>query len=80
MKYYTRLKISEDAISFVYETLSTNDILDEYFPDWVTMMARYNNPITEDGCIRDWIVFNQAWETDSEGRHVLPPSASEYSV
>ena len=79
MRYYTRFKISEDALSFHYETLSINDILDEYFPDWVIMMARYNNPITEDGCIRDWIAFNQAWETDSNGLHVLPPSASEGS-
>ena len=62
-----------------YETYSTKDILDEYFPDWASMMARTNQPITENACISDWILMNQAWESDSEGHHVLSSSASGVS-
>ena len=74
MKYYTRVVPSDMVVK--YETLSTKDILDEYFPDWASMMAKTNQPITENACISDWILMNQAWESDSEGYHVLSSSAS----
>ena len=77
MKYYTRVIPSDMVVK--YETYSTKDILDEYFPDWASMMARTNQPITENACISDWILMNQAWESDSEGHHVLSSSASEVS-
>ena len=79
MKYYTRAKITEDSLTLDYETLSVNEILDEYFPDWMVMMAQTNRPITEDGCVEDWVLFHHAWETDSGGYHVLPASASGVS-
>ena len=54
------------------------EVLDEYFPDWATMMARHRNePITEERCIQDWLAFNNAWESDSEGYHVFASGASE---
>lgn len=77
MKYYTRVVPSDMVVK--YETLSTKDILDEYFPDWASMMAKTNQPITENACISDWILMNQAWESDSEGHHVLSSSASGVS-
>lgn len=77
MKYYTRVVPSDMVVK--YETLSTEQILDEYFPDWVNMMARHNQPITEEACISDWVVFNSAWETDSQGYHVLPQTDSSAS-
>jgi hypothetical protein len=77
MKYYTRVIPFDMAIK--YETYSTKDILDEYFPDWVSMMAKTNTPITEEACIADWVLMSQAWESDSEGYHVLPASASGVS-
>jgi hypothetical protein len=79
MKHYTRVKICENGLSLIYETFSTNDILDEYFPDWMVMMARTNQPITENACISDWITLHQAWETDSQGYHVLPETDSSAS-
>ena len=77
MKYYTRVVPSDMVVK--YETLSTKDILDEYFPDWASMMAKTNQPITENACISDWILMNQAWESDSEGYYVLSSSASGVS-
>ena len=77
MKYYARVVPSDMVIK--YETFSTNDILDDYFPDWVTMMARNNQPITENACIKDWVTLHGAWETDSEGYHVLPQTDSSAS-
>ena len=77
MKYYTRVVPSDMVIK--YETYSTKDILDEYFIDWVKLMGQTNQPITENACISDWIVYNQAWESDSEGHHVLSSSASGVS-
>jgi hypothetical protein len=62
-----------------YETYSTKDILNEYFLDWTVMMARTNQLITEKACIADWVLVNQAWESDSEGYHVLSSSASGVS-
>ena len=78
MKYYTRVVPSDMVVK--YETLSTKDILDEYFIDWAAMMARTNQLITEESCISDWIVYNHAWESDSEGYHVFTSSASGASV
>lgn len=77
MKYYTRVIPFDMAIK--YETYSTKDILDEYFPDWVKMMAKTNTPITEEACISDWVLMSQAWESDSEGYHVLSSSVSGVS-
>jgi hypothetical protein len=77
MKYYTRVVPSDMAIK--YETFSTKEILDDYFTDWVSMMAKTNQPITEESCISDWIVYNQAWESDADGYHVLPSGVSEWS-
>ena len=77
MRYFTKPVVSD--ITIAYHTYTLQEVLDEYFPDWANMMARYNNPITEEACIKDWLVFNNAWESDSEGYHVLPPSASEGS-
>jgi hypothetical protein len=77
MKYYTRVVPSDMVVK--YETYSSKDILDEYFPDWASMMARTNQPITEDACISDWILMSQAWESDSEGYHVLSSSVSGVS-
>ena len=77
MKYYTRVVPFDMAIK--YETYSTKDILDEYFVDWVKLVGQTNQPITEESCIADWITMNQAWESDSEGYHVLPASASGVS-
>ena len=77
MKYYTRV-IPFD-MSIKYETYSTKDILNEYFLDWTVMMARTNQLITEEACIADWVLMNEAWESDSEGYHVLSSSASGVS-
>jgi len=77
MKYYTRVVPSDMVVK--YETYSTKDILDEYFLDWTVMMARTNQLITEEACIADWVLVNQAWESDSEGYHVLSSSASGVS-
>jgi len=77
MKYYTRVVPFDMAIK--YETYSTKDILDEYFLDWTVMMARTNQLITEEACIADWVLMNEAWESDSEGYHVLSSSASGIS-
>lgn len=77
MKYYTRVVPFDMAIK--YETYSTKDILDEYFLDWTVMMARTNQLITEEACIADWVLMNEAWESDSEGYHVLSSSASGVS-
>jgi hypothetical protein len=77
MKYYTRVVPSDMVVK--YETYSTKDILNEYFLDWTVMMARTNQLITEESCIADWVLVNQAWESDSEGYHVLPASASGVS-
>jgi len=74
MKYYTRVVPSDMVVK--YETYSTKEILDEYFPDWMPVMAQTNRPISEEACISDWVLVNQAWESDSEGHHVLPASAS----
>ena len=77
MKYYTRVVPFDMAIK--YETYSTKDILNEYFLDWTVMMARTNQLITEEACIADWVLMNEAWESDSEGYHVLSSSASGVS-
>ena len=77
MKYYTKPVLSDTAI--LYETYTTKEILDEYLPIWIEMMAKTNQPITENACISDWILMNQAWESDSEGHHVLSSSASGVS-
>jgi hypothetical protein len=77
MKYYTKVVPSDMAI--LYETYTTKDILNEYFLDWTVMMARTNQLITEEACIADWVLINQAWESDSEGYHVLSSSASGVS-
>jgi len=77
MKYYTKVVPSDMAI--LYETYTTKDILDEYFLDWTVMMARTNQLITEEACIADWVLINHAWESDSEGYHVLSSSASGVS-
>jgi hypothetical protein len=77
MKYYTRVVPSDMVVK--YETYSTKDILNEYFLDWTVMMARTNQLITEEACIADWVLVNQAWESDSEGYHVLSSSASGVS-
>jgi hypothetical protein len=77
MKYYTKVVPSDMAI--LYETYTTKDILNEYFLDWTVMMARTNQLITEEACIADWVLVNQAWESDSEGYHVLSSSASGVS-
>jgi hypothetical protein len=76
MKYYTKPFASDMVIKF--ETYSTKDILNEYFPKWAESMVQggYGNFVDEENCIEDWILLNGAWETDSEGYHVLPASAS----
>ena len=78
MKYYTRVVPFDMAIK--YETYSTKDILDKYFPDWVKLMGQTNQPITEEACISDWVLMSEAWESDSEGYHVFTSSASEASA
>jgi hypothetical protein len=79
MKYYTKPFISDMVIN--YETYSTKEILDEYFPEWTEMMVAggKGNFIDEESCIQDWVILYHAWETDSESLHVLPLSASEGS-
>jgi hypothetical protein len=77
MKYYTRVVPSDMVVK--YETYSTKDILDEYFPDWMPIMAQTNRPISEEACIDDWVLINQAWESDADGYHVLPEGIPEWS-
>jgi hypothetical protein len=77
MKYYTKPVLSDMAI--LYETYTTKEILDEYLPIWIEMMAKSNRPIIEQDCIDDWVLINHAWESDSEGYHVLSSSASGVS-
>jgi hypothetical protein len=80
MKYYTKPVPSDMAI--LYETYTTKDILDEYFPAWCEMMIQGGSGefLSTDKCIDDWILMNHAWESDSEGYHVFTSSASEASV
>ena len=76
MKYYTKPFVSDMIIK--YETYTIPEILNEYFPTWTEMMVSggQGNFVDEEACVRDWIVMNDAWESDSEGNHVLPSSAS----
>ena len=80
MKYYTKPVPSDMAI--IYKTYSTKEILDEYFVQWCEMMIQGGSGefLSTQRCIDDWVLINQAWESDSEGYHVFSPSASEASV
>ena len=76
MKYYTKIIPSDMIVK--YETYTIKDILDEYFLKWTEMMVEggKGNFVSEEACISDWVVLNQAWESDSEGLHVFTSSAS----
>ena len=79
MKYYTKPVPSDMAIK--YETYTTKEILNEYFPTWTEMMVTggKGNFIDEESCISDWVLLNHAWESDSEGNYVLTSSVSSAS-
>ena len=52
------------------ETLSEKDILDSYFPHWLSMMAKAGKdlpPNAEQVCIDDWVVVHWAVESDANG-------------
>jgi len=80
MKYYTKIVPSDMVIK--YETYTIPEILDEYFPSWAEAMIEggQGNFVDEESCIRDWVLLHDAWESDSEGHHVLPSSASGASA
>jgi hypothetical protein len=56
----------------IYETRTVTDeeILSEYWDFWKDLMEKkygVNSPlITEESCIKDWVVTNWAWEWKDE--------------
>lgn len=66
MKYYRVQSFSEET-GAIEEVLSEQDILDQYWPYWVTQMAKKFGPchpsITHQNCIDDFVVVHWAWET-----------------
>jgi len=70
MRYWTIVTPDNDEASTpIYETLSEDDILEQYWDYWSSkMIAKYGeetffkNWSTQD-CIDDWTILHWAWES-----------------
>jgi len=76
VKYWTIVEPGDDDKP-VYETLSEDDILKEYWPySYGKMCEKYGKDEVDrnwskQNCIEDWVVVHWAWETDSAGKPIL---------
>lgn len=68
MKYWKYATYDETGESKIV-TLSEQEILDQYWNHWYTMMCTkfsenwVNENCTSQDCIDDWVVVNWAWES-----------------
>lgn len=65
MKYYTYTEYDGEDNPEKDIVLSEKEILDQYFPHWLSMMAKAGKnlpPNAEQICIDDWVVVNWAQE------------------
>lgn len=75
MKYYSVAYPDEDG-NDVVETLSEQDILDEYWEYWSSRMIKkygqeyFDTTFSVKECIEDWIVVHWAWESDDAGTEI----------
>jgi hypothetical protein len=63
MKYYNYTEFNDDDNPEII--LSEKEILDLYFPHWLSMMAKAGKtlpPDAEQVCIDDWVVVHWAQE------------------
>ena len=68
MKYYKYTEFNDDDNPEII--LSEKEILDLYFPHWLSMMAKAGKdlpPSAEQVCIDDWVVVHWAVESDANG-------------
>lgn len=72
MKYWTIVEPGDDGVSPVYETLSDQEILDQYWDYWYGRMCEkfgkdhVDATYTKQDCIDDWVVVHWAWESDDK--------------
>jgi|APFre7841882793_1041355.scaffolds.fasta_scaffold20086_2 hypothetical protein len=71
MQYWT-ICYPGDKGEVVYETLSDNDIIKQYYPHWRGKMIEkygqeeYDKTWSEKDCIDDWVVVHWATESTSD--------------
>jgi len=70
MKYWTFVEPGEDGTTPVYQTLSDDEILEQYWDYWYGKMCeKYGKEKVDTGwskqdCIDDWVIVHWAWESD----------------
>lgn len=71
MKYWT-ICYPGDEDEAVYETLSEDQIIEQYYKYWSIKMieAGKGDDITRERCIEDWTIVHWAWETDEFGNQL----------
>ena len=74
MKYYTICYPDKNTLGQEYthwETLSEQEILDQYWVYWFTRMIENNQPdhlLTSDQCIQDWCISH--WAVQNHWREI----------
>ena len=69
MKYYTIVEPDDRDGSPVYETLSEQEILDQYWDYWYGRMCQkfgkehVDVNYTKQDCIDHWVIVHWAWES-----------------
>ena len=69
MRYWTIVTPEDDAGTPLYETLSEDEILEQYYPYWSSKMIEkygleeFNKNWCRLDCIDDWCVVHWAWES-----------------
>ena len=71
MKYWT-ICYPSDTNEVVYETLSEQEIVAQYFNYWSNQMKKVGKreEISAALCIEDWCIIHWAWETNVYGDEV----------
>jgi hypothetical protein len=56
--------VVDDSSDFGYQTISEQDIIKEFFPDWEKDMISVGreDEISHENCIQDWVLYYQAWQ------------------
>jgi hypothetical protein len=56
--------VVDDSSDFDYQTISEQDIIKEFFPDWEKDMISVGreDEISHENCIQDWVLYYQAWQ------------------
>jgi hypothetical protein len=69
MRYWTIATPHPETDEPVYETLSEDEILEQYYPYWSGKMIEkygleeFNKTWSKKECIEDWVTIHWAWKS-----------------